>query len=86
LARGDGSKQYRITLKKPGEFKFEQLPEDRYRLKAFWDLDKNGQYSAGSVSPFMFAEPFVVSNDTIRVRKRWETGGIKIKLPDPWSN
>lgn len=86
LAQGQGSKQYKLKLDKPGDFRFEQLPEDKYRLKAFWDLDENGRYSAGCVSPFVFAEPFVVSKDTIRVRKRWETQGINIRLPDPWSN
>ena len=85
LARGQGQKVYKLILDKPGEYRIEQLPEDKYRLKAFWDLDENGRYSAGGVFPFTFSEPFVVSNDTIKVRKRWETRGINIQLPDPGS-
>ncbi|MBN1407987.1 MAG: Ig-like domain-containing protein, partial [Calditrichaceae bacterium] len=85
MAKGQGRKLYKLKLDAPGEYRFEQLPEDKYQLKAFWDLDDNGQYSAGDVFPFSFAEPFVVSDDTIKVRKRWETRGINIKLPDPRS-
>jgi uncharacterized protein (DUF2141 family) len=83
LARTQGSRVYKTKLDKPGEYRIEQLPEDKYRLKAFWDLDENGRYSAGEIFPFLFAEPFVVSNDTIKVRKRWETRSINIKLPNP---
>ena len=83
LAKGKGHIQFKIKINGPGEYRFEQLPEDKYQIKAFWDLDENGQYSPGSVIPFSFAEPFVVSDDTIKVRKRWETRGIDIKLPDP---
>lgn len=85
IARAQGKAVYKIKLDAPGAYRIEQLPEDKYRLNAFWDLDEDGQYSAGRVFPFLFAEPFVVSNDTIKVRKRWENQGINIKLPNPGS-
>ncbi len=83
ITRTQRNAVYKIKLDAPGEFRIDHLPEGKYRLKAFWDLDENGQYSAGEVFPFLFAEPFVVSNDTIKVRKRWETRDINIKLPNP---
>jgi len=83
LTKGQGNKIYGIKLNAPGVYRIEQLPEDKYQLKVFWDLDENGRHSAGGIFPFAFAEPFAVSDDTIKVRKRWETSSINIKLPDP---
>ena len=83
LSKGQGKNYFRQKLDKPGVYRIEQVPEGQYGLSVYWDLDKNNQYSAGRLFPFSFAEPFSVLADTIKVRKRWETQGVNIKLPVP---
>ncbi len=75
----------RIQPDSTGRFLKRYLPEGAYRLDAFLDLDKNERYSPGSLFPFRFAEPFVFHPDTIKVRKRWETSGVRITLPETGS-
>jgi hypothetical protein len=62
-----------------GSFRFDKLPEGKYKIDIFGDIDNNNSYSYGALKPFQFAEPFTVSDDTLRVRKRWETSGVIIK-------
>jgi len=42
------------------------------------DMDENGRFSFGRPVPFVPAEPLWISQDTVRVRSRWETGGVDI--------
>ncbi len=62
-----------------GKFSFTQLPEGRYTLKAFNDLNKNQINDAGRVFPFVRAEQFSNYQDTIRVRARWPVDGVLFK-------
>ncbi len=59
-----------------GKFFFSQLPEGKYILKAFDDVNNNQQNDAGKVYPFIRAEQFSQYQDTIRVRPRWPVDGI----------
>ncbi|MDP1675753.1 MAG: Ig-like domain-containing protein [Bacteroidota bacterium] len=59
-----------------GKFSFTQLPEGRYTLKAFDDVNKNLINDAGKVFPFVRAEQFFNYADTIRVRPRWPVDGV----------
>jgi hypothetical protein len=62
-----------------GKFLFTKLPEGRYTLKAFNDLNKNQINDAGKVFPFVRAEQFSLYPDTIRVRARWPVDGVIFK-------
>ena len=75
-------KPLRLQLAEPGEFLFLHVPEGQFLLRGFWDLDGDGHYSFGDLFPFSYSEPFFVHPDTIKVRKRWETRGIPIQLPE----
>ncbi len=62
-------------------FTFPRVVEGKYGLDAFIDSDSNGRYSPGTARPLTAPEPFVRYLDTLRVRARWETGGVILKLP-----
>ena len=82
LNKLQGSAQgYSIQRQGAGPFIFNRVAEGRYLIDGYLDLDKNGKYSYGKINPFEYAEPFYYNTDTLRVRKRWETSGINIKLP-----
>lgn len=68
-------------LQNSNQFYFPFVPEGEYQLQGFVDKNKNGRFDNGWLTPFHFCEPFTFSEDTIRVRKRWETSGIKFNLP-----
>ncbi len=70
-----------LTLEKSRKFYFPFLPEGKYLMDGYLDLDKNNKYSAGQLFPFHFSEPFFFAADTIKVRKRWEKSGILFKFP-----
>lgn len=70
-----------VTVKKNRKFYFQFLPEGKYLLDGYIDLDKNNKYSAGQLFPFHLSEPFFFATDTIKVRKRWEKSGILFKFP-----
>ncbi|MEJ2054064.1 MAG: hypothetical protein P8X42_09110, partial [Calditrichaceae bacterium] len=78
-----GGNTYDAVLDSPEDYRIEKLPDGQYRMSAFWDLNGDKQFSAGGLFPFQFSEPFAVRNDTIKVRKRWETANINLRLPDP---
>ncbi len=62
------------------EFEIPFLPAGKYLLRAIIDRNGNGRWDKGSTHPFQFAEPFVVSADTVKVRKRWTTQGKVIRF------
>ncbi len=72
---------YHLKIDSAGKFYKPLLPGGKYLINAFLDIDKNGNYSNGTLRPFTYAEPFVFLNDTVNVRNRWETSGIKIEIP-----
>ena len=76
--RLEREEQWEVAVQDDGSYRFERLPASNYRLWLYRDIDGNGKLSPGKITPFRFAEPFTVSEDTIRVRARWETEGKKI--------
>ncbi|MCX7834826.1 MAG: Ig-like domain-containing protein [bacterium] len=48
-----------------------QVPPGLWRIRAFRDINDNDQLDVGQLIPFSFAEPFVIDEDTIRVRSKW---------------
>jgi len=71
-----------VTKFNKNKFKIDWLLEGYYIFKGFFDLDKNQKWSPGKIEPFQYAEPIFVKDDTIRVRKRWETSDLIIQFED----
>jgi hypothetical protein len=69
-----------LRLRQPDKFKFEQLPEGRYTLRAFRDRDSSRAYSYGKPFPFLPSERFAVYADTVKVRARWGVEGVTISF------
>jgi hypothetical protein len=69
-----------MTLASSGVFKFENIPAGYYDFEAFFDKDHNGRYDYGLWKPFRFPERFTIIEDSFRVRSRWETSGVEIRL------
>lgn len=78
--RLDETSKESLVVTQTGEYRFSELLPGRYLLNAFLDLDGNGKFGFGRPIPFVPAEPFWVSQDTVRVRSRWETAGVDILL------
>jgi hypothetical protein len=62
-------------------FRFDWLNEGSYIFNGYLDIDNNKKWSPGNISPFQFAEPVFFQEDTIRVRKRWETSDVLVQVP-----
>ena len=56
------------------------LPDGLYRLSCWVDANGNHRLDPGSTHPFRFAEPVVIYQDTVRVRRRWTTEGINFQF------
>lgn len=68
------------TLTLPsGKFLFTGLPEGKYALKAFDDVNGNSLHDAGKPFPWKKAERFTLYQDTVRVRARWPVDGVIFK-------
>jgi uncharacterized protein (DUF2141 family) len=61
-------------------FRFDGLPEGKYLLDAYIDVNGNRRYDAGKPFPLTKPEPFGAVRDTLRVRARWATDNIIIPL------
>ena len=71
---------YQLTLPQSGPFLFERILPGKYFMGGYLDLDKDGVLSPGQPKPFSPMEPFALYPDTIYVRSRWETEGVKLKF------
>lgn len=79
LWRGEeGKPWYEMILPQPGPFIFERVLPGKYFLTGYLDLNGDRNLSLGRPEPFSFMEPFAVHPDTIYVRSRWETEGVKL--------
>ncbi|UCB51672.1 MAG: Ig-like domain-containing protein [Candidatus Zixiibacteriota bacterium] len=75
-----GELWYEIALPGPGPFVFERVLPGKYFLAGYLDLNGDRNLSLGQPEPFSPLEPFVVYADTIHVRSRWETEGLRLKF------
>ena len=63
------------------QYRMPRVPAGKYVLDAFRDSDGNGRYSFGSAFPFRPSEGFGILADTVRVRAKWETKDVSIRIP-----
>lgn len=69
------------SMKQLGSGSFDiKLYPDQYLVTAFADLNGDGEWELGSLSPFKFAEPGWVEPDTIRIRARFEHSGYQFEF------
>ena len=59
-------------------FQFEEIPTGDYMMRLYMDTDSSGNYSAGSVRPFYYAEPYLIVRDTFQVAPRWVVEGLRL--------
>jgi hypothetical protein len=71
-----------IGISQENTFFAEWLTAGKYQIGGFIDYDRNKRYSFGGLFPFKYSEPVFVNQDTIKIRKRWEFGGIQINFPE----
>jgi hypothetical protein len=77
--RKDGKKFFSFADDK-GEFKLTGIPLANYTVRAYVMHDSTVQYFSGKSYPYQFAEPFGVYTDEVKVRAKWTTEGVEIKL------
>jgi len=74
-------KTYSVSINEETKFQINWVNEGKYKMGGFIDLDDNGKFSGGNLFPFKFSEPYVLKNDTMRVRKRWELSDLIFNIP-----
>jgi len=76
-----GKATYETTVYSPGPYKFDGVLPGVYQLSVYRDANNNGRYDFGKAFPFLPAERFFVSPDSIKVRARWPNEGNDVRLP-----
>ena len=77
--RGDG-KRFLVSGQPDGKFRLDGIAEGTYTLSAYSQYGDSPDYFRGASYPFKFAEPFGVYPDPVKVRARWTSEGVEIKL------
>lgn len=62
------------------KWSIKDLPEGEYSIEAFCDIDGNGVYSYGYPFPYEFSEPFVIFDNKISIKARWNIEDINLKV------
>ncbi|PSQ97673.1 MAG: hypothetical protein BRD55_02050 [Bacteroidetes bacterium SW_9_63_38] len=82
--KGRVFRQLRVA---PGStFVVQELPEAKYRFRAFWDWNENGRWDGGTIQPFRRAEPVTWSKDATKLRPRWTSvlsAPLRIPILEP---
>lgn len=69
-----------VDASENNNFTINRLKAGKYILWMFSDMDRDQEYNLGSLEPFRFADHFTVSDDTVKVRERWDTAGTIIRF------
>ena len=77
--RADGKNCFALA-DADGKFRLDKVPAGQYTIRAYVQHKSEINYFAGRSHPFQFAEPFGVYNDPVKVRARWTTEGVEIRL------
>ena len=78
----------RLTTPPDSLFEFAELPEGRYRLRAYLDRNANGRWDGGQIQPYVPAEPVTWLREPLEARPRWTTElpvplRIPVLVPEP---
>ncbi len=77
-----GMRSYTVP-DKSNSFRFDSLPATKGKLATFIDRNSNDRPDPGRLLPYMAPEPFVMFEDTIEARARWDVEGISLEPCDP---
>ncbi|MCL4540563.1 MAG: Ig-like domain-containing domain [Bacteroidetes bacterium] len=77
--RTDG-KRFTCFADKNGKYKLDGILAGTYTVMAYVQHDSVSTYFSGESYPYQFAEPFGVYQEPIKVRARWTTDGVLIRL------
>ncbi len=80
LYQQQGARRYATRCDAQGHFAFDGLPAGAYQLWAFADEDVDGQWSPGSLVPFVRPEPFVHYVEPIKLSAEEAVEGIELEL------
>ncbi len=70
------------STKPSQQFEFTNIPAGRYQLTAWRDHNHDGIWSPGRLTPYLPQERMTLT-DTLSVRARWTTSGIRIVFNSP---
>ncbi len=77
--RPDGKRFYTFAGE-DGKFKLDGILAGDYTVRAYAQHDSGMGYFSGRSYPYQFAEPFGVYSEPVKVRPRWTTEGVAIRL------
>lgn len=77
-----GKEEYQTTVDTLRNYHLRRLPGGSYWIQAYYDADSSGTYDAGHPLPFVPSEKFIIFQDSIDVRARWERSGVNMKFPE----
>ena len=75
-----GSVRRQTTVADDRTFLLTRLPQGTYRFRAWRDLDGDGRWTPGSLTPYVAAEPLAFPQQTATTRNRWQ-----VDLAEPLS-
>lgn len=71
------------TADNHNSFRFDSLPSCKGKIGTFIDFNDNDIPDNGRLLPFVAPEPFIMFDDTIEARARWDIEGIELGPCDP---
>ena len=77
---GKNKESYSQKIEKNGKFDFIRIEPGNYNLWFYYDTDGNGEYSFGSVYPFVPSEKFFVYASKITLKPRWTVTDLNFDL------
>jgi len=78
----DPEQEYQTRVNNQYRYEFRRLLPGTYWFEAYYDADSSATYSPGRPLPFVPSEKFVILQDSIEVRSRWETSAVNLKFLD----
>ncbi len=79
---GDPERDYQTRVNNQFRYEFKRLLPGTYWLEAYYDADSSATYTMGRPLPFVPSEKFIIFQDSIDVRSRWETSAVNLKFMD----
>lgn len=81
ILKSKGGKDiYYKELGNNNEWSFKNIETGEYTAELFCDVDGDGKYSFGTPYPFTYSEPFVVFEDVLKIKPRWELENIILNV------
>ncbi len=79
-AEAQAGKTFYTLADSAGDFKLDGIPSGVYTVRAYVRHGRDMKYFYGRSYPYRFAEPFGVYENPVKVRARWTTEGVEIRM------